>query len=462
MDDMITFVNNLASTPIYNESLSSMLRQQLKDNIKKPFAGDYYNLTDLCNPVKIYYDRTNPPVEKSPELQKKLEWGNKLHEITQAWLSTFDDFVITEGTVDGFWVGIPRVRGRIDCRIGESIFEIKTKESLPENIEELFSKYPHDVEQISFYSVIHPSHDKINYLLFIKDSHPFEMKVFKVEIKDLNKLRALLENRINILDEAIKTKNPLKLGRCRYYKNDCQFEKSGSCNCDKFSPLSTEILEKSIVISIDEKMTKKLEELRKKFHSSKIFFTTRDIISPRKYGLVEDWNSEKEKSESQNYLNSLIKKLPASLSLDERKKIIESTQESRLRIPPRWINVRSATNDESIPYIVKANMSPSIQTFPHEYSKAELGLIVSNYKKTRGLIFIIYPKKDNFIQVFEITYKKTNEILNKTKEIIDKLEKKEKNILELPPCPDFMNNKVTCPLIRKCNSEEGKGCIKKS
>ena len=58
-----------------------------------------------------------------------------------------------------------------------------------------------------------------------------------------------------------------------------------------------------------------------------------------------------------------------------------------------------------------------------------------------------------------MTYKNTNEILNKTKEIIDKLDKGEKDILTFPPCPSFMNNKGTCELMEICNSKGGIGCI---
>ena len=459
MENMISFINRKVSSITFNESLSSIVRDKIKELPKKPYAGDHYNLVDLCNPSKLYYDRTSSPTEKSPELQKKLEWGTKLHEITQNWLKSFPDFVIAEGTIDGIWVDIPKVRGRIDCKIGDSIFEIKTKEELPIDVNDVLTKYPQDVEQLSFYSVVHPSHDKINYLLFIKDSQPFEMKVFKLEIKDLNKIKAILEKRIKLLDEALETKNPIPLGRCRYYGSECQYEKSKKCNCEKVEPLSTEQLEKCIELSLDIEMTKKLEELRKKYHSSNSFFTTLDIISPRKFGLEKEWTAEKDKQESQNYLHNLIKKIPTNLSYEQRIKIVESVQEKRLYIPYKWINVRSSNLDDSIPYIMKANMSLNVQTRPNEYFLTELGLIISNYKKTRGIIFIIYPKINNFIQVFEVTYKQPEEILSRIKEIINELEKKNPDLFNLPSCPRFMNDEGKCPLMSECNSRVGFGCI---
>ena len=44
--------------------------------------------------------------------------------------------------------------------------EIKTKEELP-RAENVVSLYPQDVEQIVFYSVMHPDKPKINYMIFV-------------------------------------------------------------------------------------------------------------------------------------------------------------------------------------------------------------------------------------------------------------------------------------------------------
>lgn len=461
MTNMVDFVNERVSSVSYNESLASILKDMILDTKKKPFVGDYYNLTDLCNPAHTYWTRISPKVEKTISLQKKFEWGNKLHELAQKWIETFPDFVVSEGTLDGTWVDLPGVRGRIDCRVGESIFEIKTKEKIPENPEQLILDYPQDVEQISFYSALHPSHDKINYLIFIKDSSPFELKAFKIEIKDLSRIKSLMELRMKILNESIKEKNPIPLGRCRYYGKECQFQKENMCNCEKLELLSTKQLEQAINITYDEEMTKKLEETRKKFNSSKKFFSTKDVISPRKYNLNEEWDADKDKSSSQAFLMTLVKKLPLGLSLEERKILFKSSQEPRLHVSYRWANLKNSgeKNSNIVPYIIKANMTSSIQTRPHEYFIAELGIVSSTYNKMKGLIFIISPNKNNFVQVFEVTYKRTNEILNKTKEIIDKLDKGEKDILTFPPCPNFMNNKRTCKLMKECHSKEGAGCV---
>ncbi|MEK6886086.1 MAG: hypothetical protein AABX17_03915 [Nanoarchaeota archaeon] len=462
MENMVDFVNERVSGGFtYNESLSSMLRMMIQDTKKKPNVADYYIVTELCNPAQTYWARTSEKVEKPMVIQKKLNWGTTLHGITGKWLETFPDFVVNEGNIDGAWVDLPGVKGRIDCRIGDSIFDLKTKNEIPETAEEVISKYPQDVEQVCFYSAIHPSHDKINYLIFMKDSGTFPFKAFKIEIKDPSKIDSLIKTRIKTLDEAIKTKNPISLGRCRYHEKGCQFFEANLCNCDKLEPLSTEQLQQAINLTYDEEMTKRLLEVKTKYHASKNFFSTWNIISPRKYNLKEDGENDQEKKESQSFLGALVKKLPIKLSFGERKELFKSSLEPRLHVGYRWANTKSSGNQDSkiIPYIVKANMSNNIQTRPNEYYIAELGIVVANYGKTKGIIFIISPKKNNFIQAFEITYKNTNEILAKTKEIIVKLEKGEKDILSLPPCP-FMNKTGVCSLKEECHSREGFGCIK--
>jgi len=115
MENMVNFVNNQVSSLSYDESLASMLKEKIKDTQKKPFMGNYYNLTDLCNPACTYWARTSPKVEESLELQRLFEWGNKLHKDTQRWLETFPDFVVNEGTLDGAWVDLPNL-----CKLWEN------------------------------------------------------------------------------------------------------------------------------------------------------------------------------------------------------------------------------------------------------------------------------------------------------------------------------------------------------
>jgi hypothetical protein len=158
----------------------------------------------------------------------------------------------------------------------------------------------------------------------------------------------------------------------------------------------------------------------------------------------------------------MVKKLPLGLSPVERSRLFNSSKEPRIHISYKWAKLKSSGNQDSLilPYIVKINAAKNVQTRPNEYFIAELGIIAATYGKTEGIIFLMYPNKDNFVQAFKITYNRTEEILTKIKDIVTKLDKCEKEIFQFPPCPNFMNEKGKCSSIKECNSREGYGCIK--
>ena len=144
-----------------------------------------------------------------------------------------------------------------------------------------------------------------------------------------------------------------------------------------------------------------------------------------------------------------------------------SIKEKRLYIGKRWINFASSKNPEgeTLPYIVKADIysRSEVPSFPGQYNLAELAIICSAYGKEKGLIFTIYPNLDNSIQVFEVQFKDMKNCLREVRKIIDGLEKIKTTdkIIELPPCPFYMNSKRNCPLTKECNAVRGVGCLVK-
>jgi hypothetical protein len=134
------------------------------------------------------------------------------------------------------------VMGKIDIRAGNSLYELKTKDNTPETVAEIVSSYPQDLEQLAFYSVIHPSNPRVNYLVFMKNSPPFDLKVFRVEINDANRIKSILTSRIDKLDRAIDNQDPSRLGKCRYYDSGCEFRNSDVCSCDNLEPINIDAL----------------------------------------------------------------------------------------------------------------------------------------------------------------------------------------------------------------------------
>ena len=97
-----------------------------------------------------------------------------------------------------------------------------------------------------------------------------------------------------------------------------------------------------------------------------------------------------------------------------------------------------------MPYLIKVSSSSDTKSAlkPSPYHLAQLGVMAAAYGKDKGLLFIVYPKLNDLIQVYEISYKDIHGLLRYVQEIIGKLEKsiKNKDFSDLPPNPRFINS----------------------
>jgi len=475
MMGIIDEVNELVTGWTRDESLASLLKKVMSQQlIEQPAPIDYYYVTHLTNPAQTFFSRAYPEVRKPPALARKLALGNRLHSLASVWFRTLPNFVVEEGTLDGAYVGLLGVRGKIDYRVGDSIFELKTKDNLPENPEEIISSYPQDLEQLAFYSVIHPYSPTVNYLIFMKNSAPFDLRAFRVTTEDPGTVKSILTSRIRALSKSFETNDPSRLGRCRYYDSGCQFHVSGSCSCDKVEPLDISALQRSVRISFDEAFTKLLESVRDTHGGSDVFsVSTRDIIAPRKHYMeaISGLGSLYEGDEKDEYkacawisVNKLKRRHGIDLSRPEKQSVIESQREPRVRIGFRWLKLKSSIHPsgEIVPYLLNINLShnPAFVQNPSTYHLAELGIVCATYGKSKGLIIRVCPNLGKLVQVFQITYENIDHIQHIVKRTVDSLEEAEQkeNLLSLPPCPTFMNDDGKCPLMRECHSGEGSGC----
>jgi hypothetical protein len=459
----------------YDESLSSLLKNVMDTKIEEPSPKNYYYVTDVTNPAQTYFKRIHPDIERPPEIIRKLNRGKQLHSFAGLWFKNLPDFYADEGLLDGAWVGISGVRGKVDHRVGESLIEFKTKDSLPNTPDEIISTYPNDLEQIAFYSVIHPSNPKNNYLVFMQNSSPYELKAFKIEIRDKGTIKSILSKRIKLLNTAFTTNDISELGKCRYYESGCQYGDNAICSCAKLEPLNTAPLQKSLEITYDDEFTKQLILAREDSKTTDVFcLSIRDIIAPRKHymELISGLGSPYSDDEKEEYkaclwesLGSLKKRQGIDLNGTERQSVIQSQMDLRAKISFRWLKMKSSVHPEGeiVPYIEKINLtedSEILKSRPGQYFLAELGIICAMYCKNKGLIIRAYPNLDNIVQVHQITYKNQPEMLRKVISIIDLTEKaeQEKTLLSIPPCPRFMNDNEKCPLMSQCNVKGAKGC----
>ena len=472
---IIDEINELVADWAPDESLASLLKEVMDEQlIEQPAHIDYYYVTHLINPAQTFFSRAYPEVRKPPALARRLALGKRLHSLASFWFRTLPDFVVEEGTLDGAWVGLLGVRGRIDYRVGDSIFELKTKDSPPETPEEIISSYPQDLEQLAFYSVIHPSSPTVNYLVFMKNSAPFDLKAFRVVTQDAGAIKSILMSRMRALNKAFESNDPSRLGRCRYYETGCEFRGSGRCACDGTEPLSSTALRHALVVDFDETFTKRLEDARDTQGGSSVFsLSTRDIIAPRRHYMeaVSGLGSLYQGDEKDEYkacawvsVNRLKRHHRIGLSRSEKQSVIESQREPRLRVGFRWLRLKSSIHPsgEIVPYLLNISLShnPASAQSPHEYHLAELGIVCAAYGKGKGLIIRVCPNLGKLVQVFHVTYQNIDHIKKRVTQTIDSLEKaeEEEDLLSLPPCPPFMNDGGKCPLMLECHSDEGSGC----
>ena len=471
---LIEEINGFVIGTTYDESLSSLLKKVMDSQLtEEPAPRNYYYITQVTNPAQTYYSRVYPDIKRSPEIARKLAHGKQLHNFASIWFKNLPDYYAEEGLLDGAWVDIPGVRGKIDHRLGDSLLEFKTKDNPPNTPEDIISFYPHDLEQIAFYSIIHPSSPNYNYLVFMRNSAPYELKAFKIEISDKGTIKSILLSRINLLDRAFETKDPSKLGKCRYYETGCQYHIQELCLCAELEPLATAPLQRSLKITHDDEFTKQLIQAREASEAPDVFcLSTRDILSPRKHymeailGLestYSDYKTEEFKACLWASLDILKKRYAIDLDRTERQSIVKSQRDPRARIGFRWLKMKSSIHQEGeiVPYIDKVNMTSDMKfTKPSQYHLAELGIICAMYGKNKGLLIRVFPNLNKLVHVVHVTYKNKDEIFRRVKSAIDIVEEAEKNedLLSLPPCPTWMNDGGKCPLMSDCCAKGVNGC----
>lgn len=471
--DTITELNKFVAGWSNDESLKALLEKKIENQRKESKnRKNYYFLTELTNPMQTYWARINP-VEKPKKLARKLVLGKQLQYKLSYVFSSLPNFILEEGKIDGFHVGIPGVRGSVDYMIENKIIELKTKEVLPKDVNNIFELYPNDLEQLVFYSVLHPSQPKENYLIFVQDFKPHKVIAFKVLTKNFGEIKKIIQDRIALLDEALEKKDPSKLGKCRYYNKtpNCQFEDQKICACANAPSLSLDKLKSSIDIIYDEGYSKLLEEKIKNNKFNDSLYSVKDIIAPRKHYmenilLIEpNWEGDKESDEYYACLSYMIRELKYNLNHNEIEGIKSSLKDPRLRVGYKWMKLKDSTNleGENIPYTIKVSNVDDIKWThkPSQYHLTELGIICASHNKQRGIIFVVYPKLNDLLRVYQITYNDSKNHMRKIVELINNLEKAEldKNLLSLSPCPNYMNDAGKCSILKECHSNKGSGCI---
>lgn len=449
MRDMVDFVNKFVSKVYLRDDIAGRLKifHNSKRGITSP--AHYFFINDLCLPADTFA-RQKLGKEKNQKTKEILAQGNKIHFIAQSWLKQHENYNGSEAILDGLFVGV-HTRGRIDGRIGNSIVEIKSVGKLPENPQEIIQKYPQYLEQVAFYSAIDPLKPKDNYLVFITREHPYKIKSFKLSILNFKMIMDTIKRRAYLLGQVLEGKQRIDvLGKCRYcYEKDCNVKKEGNCPMLELQPLECEVKE-YIKLTEDAGFTLELQNIRGKYGEDYRFYSSYDILCPRKYCLKELYGEEEFEDKNftaKAYFDSVIYKFVLENNGKSSMKRTESKfTEFRLN-KSRWFNDKTSVVQEgrAMPFIECVTDFFNADK-PSNYKIAELGVYLMAHGLNKGLIFSYYPKKGE-IKVFEVTFDFRGDYLSEIRKIIKGL-KNPKNFMLLPKGPDWMCKK--CPFSDKC------------
>lgn len=446
MEDITQQISKFALNPNNHGSLSGIIKNNLNKQIIKK-RKEYWAVTDICNPLQTYFKVKYPEYYKdSIETKKKFALGNKQHAILQKKLELLEGFIDREIIFDGRMLGIDLV-GRVDSKIKGNLWEIKSKERLPLDKKELIESYPQDIEQICFYSLIDPEHPKENILILTTHSDFNQIKAFKIKINDLGKIKNLVLNRIDKLNDWLeKDEVPSISFKCRYCYEDCSIRSQNKCSFFENPPLLCEVKN---FIEIEE-MPEVETQLRqiKIYETDANYFSIFNIITPRQvihkeYNDIEEEpydNSYKKQHQQliQNVLygegmsitNEELKKLKNIQKIPEinqyKNSFIKFNLNGEKKIFPLLIHVSENTNPTSL-------LNVSL------YKKGELGLHCLNNGINKGYLISYFPEQNHEIRAFEINYNFEKGTLNEIKEIVKIIKNKDKEKLkDLPMCPSFM------------------------
>jgi hypothetical protein len=304
----------------------------------------------------------------------------------------------------------------------------------------------------------------------MENVYPYRLRAFKVDIRDMESVRGLLQERIESFKKAIESNDPSMLGRCRYYEMGCRFTGTGICSCDDFEPADTSVLCNSISLEYDGEYTKELERIRGgAIDESVNCYTTYNILLPRKYHMnvvrgiettfQQDPRTEEYKTCLGDTIHSFKRQFEAELTPEENEEVKGWKKDPRVKVGHRWLKMKKSGNPEGVitPYIIKVSQVRFAQYTrrPSDYSIAELGVVCGVHGRDSGLICMVYPNLNDLVKVYEVRFQSHKAVYGIVRGVISQIEAAEESgdLLSLPECPDYMNDSGACPLFGECNPE---------
>ncbi len=447
MDDITQQISTFVVNASNHGSLSGIIKNNLNSQVIKK-QKKYWGVTDISNPLQTYFKVKYPEYYKdSIETKKKFALGNKQHAILQKKLEVIGGFVDREIIFDGRLLGIDLI-GRVDSKIKNNIWEIKSKEKLPANKEELLEKYPQDIEQLCFYSLIDPENPKENILITTTHSNFNDIKAFKIKINDLGRIKNLALKRINQLNNWLESNNlPLISFKCRYCYEDCNIRSQNICSFFENVSLPCEV--KDFIEILDAPEIEEQLKLIKIYENNVDYFSIFNIITPKQIiykeyneGIEEEDYDNSYKKQHQQLIQDVLYKENLVITNEDLRELKEVQKIPEInQYKNSFIKLNLSGDEKIYPLLIHVsnNINPNTLINISNYKKGELGIHCLNNGINKGYLISYFPEQNHEIRVFEISYNFEKGALNKIKKIVEILKSKDKERLsELPMCPNFM------------------------
>jgi hypothetical protein len=261
-DSLLTDLAATAVSVTLDESLAGLFEKVILSESQG--GGGWWGVVDLVNPAQTFQRFRSPGLRKSREIERKLLYGKYVHEqLAPAWFRELPGFALSEGSVDGANVGLGGIRGRIDFRLGRSIVEFKTTELTHEDVADVWSKTPQDLEQLLFYALMTNRAKESHTLVYYRQNEEAPFRAFRVTLLEPGPIKEYLLKRKAGLEAAIANGSPKRAGRCRYYDTGCDYRTQSICQCEKLPPLDTQALEATVRLDRDHTMEGELSRVRR-------------------------------------------------------------------------------------------------------------------------------------------------------------------------------------------------------
>ena len=440
----MSFLQDIKSSIISEEDdtyISKILEDRIK--IKSFTAPDYLYVTDLINPVHSYFSRKYPDIAIPESLNSRMKYGEEVHFLARQWFERITGFSGSEIILTATQMGL-NVVGRADFMIYDSIVEFKTKNVDRVSIENLYSIYRSDLEQLLFYAAMNRNFTQDNFLVFFTEG---KFHVYRISIKDLGAIENEMVFRFSLIKRGIENGDISDFPRCSYFGYGCQFSEAGVCMCHSLRPVESSWARNVATIVEDNEMESLLSSI---YAGDTVNLDLRfyDLIYPRKYYhkiIGDSRHSDTGASIPSSYYEKnnvkffMIDSINGSALSASGSEISEINKISTLPLygDDKYIIKNMYDENSIVPYLLKINNSVYPGRLPDTYY-SELAIMCARRNRREGVLIIVYPRLGNIVVARDI-YFDTDKIINICNRAISEIREAvaTRNPDNLDLCPEF-------------------------